>query len=79
MTNPGIIAVEIGLVRMFLQLPLPHFVDTAVDNLGACTSRWHGPGGGHPGGRALKTVIDPGASIWWRCGSCCYPACAWPA
>ena len=31
MTNPGIIAVEIGLVRMFLQLPLPHFVDTAVD------------------------------------------------
>ena len=38
MTNPGIIAVEIGLVRMFLQLPLPHFVDTAVDNLGACTS-----------------------------------------
>ena len=60
MTNPGIIAVEIGLVRMFLQLPLPHFVDTAVDNLGACTS---------PVAMALvgailadvplKTVIDP--------------------
>ena len=38
MTNPGIIAVELGLVRMLLQSPLPHFVDTAVDNLGACTS-----------------------------------------
>ena len=38
MTNPGIIAVELGLVRMLLQIPLPHFVDTAVDNLGACTS-----------------------------------------
>ena len=60
MTNPGIIAVEIGLVRMFLQLPLPHFVDTAVDNLGACTS---------PVAMALvgailadvplKTVVDP--------------------
>lgn len=38
MLNPGIIAVEIGLVRMILQIPLPHFVDTAVDNLGGCTS-----------------------------------------
>ena len=38
MTNPGIIAVELGLVRMLLQIPLPHFLDTAVDNLGACTS-----------------------------------------
>lgn len=38
MLNPGIIAVEVGLVRMILQLPLPHFVDTAVDNMGACTS-----------------------------------------
>ena len=36
--NPGIIAVEVGLAWMFFQLPLPHFVDTAVDNLGACTS-----------------------------------------
>ena len=36
--NPGIIAVEVGLVWMLFQLPLPHFVDTAVDNLGACTS-----------------------------------------
>lgn len=38
MLNPGIIAVEIGLVRMILQIPLPHFVDSAVDNLGGCTS-----------------------------------------
>lgn len=38
MLNPGIIAVEVGLVRMILQIPLPHFVDTAVDNMGACTS-----------------------------------------
>ena len=36
--NPGIIAVEVGLVWMLFQLPLPHFVDAAVDNLGACTS-----------------------------------------
>ena len=36
--NPGIIAVEVGLVRMLFQIPLPHFVDTAVDNLGGCTS-----------------------------------------
>ena len=32
--NPGIIAVEVGLVRMLFQIPLPHFVDTAGDNLG---------------------------------------------
>ena len=38
LTNPGIIAVELGLVRMLFQIPLPHFVDTAVDSLGACTS-----------------------------------------
>lgn len=36
--NPGIIAVEVGLVRMLFQIPLPHFVDTAVDTLGGCTS-----------------------------------------
>lgn len=36
--NPGIIAVEVGLVRMLFQIPLPHFVDTAVDNLGGGTS-----------------------------------------
>ena len=36
--NPGIIATEVGLVRMLFQIPLPHFVDTAVDNLGGCTS-----------------------------------------
>lgn len=36
--NPGIIAVEVGLVRMLFQIPLPHFVDTAVDNLGGCAS-----------------------------------------
>ena len=38
MRNPAIIAVELGLVRMIFQLPLPGFVDTAVDKLGACTS-----------------------------------------
>ena len=36
--NPGIIAVEVGLVRILFQIPLHHFVDTAVDNLGGCTS-----------------------------------------
>lgn len=36
--NPAIIAVEVGILRMVLQLPLPGFVDSAVDNLGACTS-----------------------------------------
>lgn len=38
MLNPSIIAVEIGIVRMVLQLPLPGFLDTAIDKLGACTS-----------------------------------------
>lgn len=36
--NPAIIAVEIGLVRMIFQIPLPAFLDTALDNMGACTS-----------------------------------------
>ena len=38
MLNSAIIAVEVGILRMVLQVPLPHFVDSAVDNLGACTS-----------------------------------------
>lgn len=38
MLNPAIIAVELGLIRMFFQIPLPGFLDTALDNLGACTS-----------------------------------------
>lgn len=38
MRNPAIIAVELGLVRMIFQIPLPGFLDTAVDKLGACTS-----------------------------------------
>lgn len=36
--NPAIIAVEVGLVRMIFQIPLPVFLDAAVDNMGACTS-----------------------------------------
>lgn len=36
--NPAIIAVEIGLVRMLLQIPLPAFLDSALDHLGDCTS-----------------------------------------
>jgi len=36
--NPSIIAVGLGLVRMVFQLPLPAFLDTAMDNLGGCTS-----------------------------------------
>lgn len=78
--NPGIIAVEVGLVWMLFQLPLPHFVDAAVDNLGACTS---------PMAMALVGAIladvpsrpcsTPSASIWWRCASSCCPPCAsWP-
>lgn len=38
MLNPAIIAVELGIVRMLFQIPLPNFLDTAVDKLGACTS-----------------------------------------
>ena len=60
MLNPGIIAVEIGLVRMFLQLPLPHFVDSAVDNLGACTSPMAmALVGAILADVPLKTVFDP--------------------
>lgn len=36
--NPAIIAVALGLVRLILQLPLPGFLDTAIDHLGDCTS-----------------------------------------
>lgn len=38
LTNPSIIAVFLGLVWMIFQLPLPGFLDTAVDKLGDCTS-----------------------------------------
>ena len=58
--NPGIVAVEVGLVRMVLQLPLPHFVDTAVDNLGACTSPMAmALVGAILADVPLKTVFDP--------------------
>lgn len=36
--NPAIIAVELGILRMIFQVPLPEFFDSAVDHLGACTS-----------------------------------------
>lgn len=38
MLNPAIVAVYLGLVRMAFQLPLPGFLDTALDRLGDCTS-----------------------------------------
>lgn len=38
MLNPAIIAVELGLVRMFLKFPLPAFLDSAIDHMGACTA-----------------------------------------
>ncbi len=57
--QPGIIAVEVGLVWMLFQLPLPHFVDTAVDNLGACTSPMAMAWWGHPGRRAPQDRVRP--------------------
>lgn len=36
--NPAIIAVELGLLRMIFQIPLPAFADTAIKNVGACTA-----------------------------------------
>ncbi|MBQ7859182.1 MAG: AEC family transporter, partial [Faecalibacterium sp.] len=36
--HPSLIAVYLGLIRMFTQLPMPSFVDKAVDGLGGCTS-----------------------------------------
>lgn len=36
--NPSIIAVELGLVRMILQIPLPGFLDSALEHVGDCTS-----------------------------------------
>ena len=48
---------------MLFQLPLPHFVDTAVDNLGACTSPMAmALVGAILADVPLKTVFDPGAS-----------------
>jgi len=36
--NPAILAVELGLVRMVFQLPLPQFLDAALDHIGDCTA-----------------------------------------
>lgn len=38
LTNPSIIVVFFGLIWMIFQLPLPSFLDTAMTNLGNCTS-----------------------------------------
>lgn len=38
MLNPGIIAVELGLVRMLLNIELPSVINTAIKNIGGCTS-----------------------------------------
>lgn len=38
LVNPPIIAMEIGLSWMVFQLPLPGFLDTALNGLGDCTS-----------------------------------------
>lgn len=38
MLNPAIIAVELGLIRMVLHLPLPGSLDLAISHLGDCTS-----------------------------------------
>ena len=38
MTNPAIIAVFLGLPWMIFQLPMPGFLDTAIDHMGDCTS-----------------------------------------
>ncbi|MEM1484101.1 AEC family transporter [Oscillospiraceae bacterium PP1C4] len=38
MLNPGIIAVELGLVRMIFNIPLHPVLDEAVRNIGGCTS-----------------------------------------
>ena len=37
-TNPSIIVVFFGMIWMVWQLPLPGFLDTAITNLGNCTS-----------------------------------------
>jgi predicted permease len=36
--NPGIIAVVLGLLRLLLHIPLPSFIDTALINIGDCTT-----------------------------------------
>lgn len=36
--NPSLIAVVLGLIRMVLQIPLPDFMNTAIQNLGASTT-----------------------------------------
>lgn len=38
LTNPAIIAVFLGLLWMLLPLPMPGFLDTAIDHMGDCTS-----------------------------------------
>lgn len=36
--NPGVIAVELGLLRMLLRIPLPEVVNTAVKSIGGVTT-----------------------------------------
>ena len=38
LTHPCIIAVEIGLILMFTQLQLPHFLDSALTELSNCNT-----------------------------------------
>lgn len=37
-TNPGIIAVVLGVARMLLRIPLPTLVDDAIGSVGGCTT-----------------------------------------
>ena len=38
LTNPGMIAVFLGLPRMLLQIPLPAAMDTVIQTVGDCTT-----------------------------------------
>lgn len=38
LTNPGIIAVVLGVTRMLLRIPLPGLLDDAISNVGSCTT-----------------------------------------
>ena len=76
--NPGIIAVEVGLVWMLFQLPLPLFVIPRWITWGPVPPPWPWPWWGPSWPTCpSRPYSTPGASTWWRCGSSCCLASVW--
>lgn len=79
--NPGIIAVEVGLVWMlFHSSPCPTLWTPRWTTWGPVPPPWPWPWWGPSWPTCpSRPCSTPSASIWWRCASSCCPPCAsWP-